>query len=120
MPDSITIPIEISDDNQLLPNIRRSYVIEDEGSLTAFFRMHPHLPQLLIDAVPRLSRFFGNAAILLLVRADEDGWEMAYAIVQWPGEPDDALEALDRFDEAWWLANSDPAGTTLTFTYQLI
>lgn len=45
---------------------------------------------------------------------------MLYASVQWPGEPEDAMKALNAFDAAWWLNNSYPAGANLTFTYRLV
>lgn len=45
---------------------------------------------------------------------------MLYVKAMWPGEPRDALAALDQFEDVWWIANSYPAGTTLTFTYSLV
>jgi hypothetical protein len=117
--DSQVLRFEAQHD-QLMGEIRRLYVMADERSVADYLRSHRRVPQLLVDAVPSLRRFFENAPISLLAKSDENGWDMLYATVQWPGEPQDALAALDRFDDAWWLANSYPAGTTLTFTYKLV
>ncbi len=106
--------------DQLMDEIRRLYVMPDERSVSDYLRGHRRVPQLLADSVPQLRRFFGDAVLSLRATSDENGWDMLYAIVQWPGEPQDALTALDRFDDAWWLANSYPAGTSLTFTYKLV
>jgi hypothetical protein len=96
------------------------YVIHDEPSVLNYLRTHRRIPQLLVEAIAQLRLYFGNPPISLSTKTDENGWEMLYAAVQWSGAPKRALAALDRFDDAWWLANSDPASTDLTFTYELV
>jgi hypothetical protein len=105
---------------KLIDKIRSLYVMRDEASVSDFLRRHRRLLPLLADAEPRLRQFFKDSVLSLRTTTDEHGWEMLYALVQWTGEPDDALRALDAFDDAWWLANSYPAGSSLTFTYRLI
>jgi len=106
--------------SELINEIRRLYVIEDEASVSEFLRRHRRLSQVLVDAEPHLRQFFKDAVLVLRTTSDEHDWDMLYALVQWSGEPDDALLALDAFDDAWWLANSYPAGSFLTFTYRLV
>jgi hypothetical protein len=105
---------------KLIDKIRSLYVMRDEASVSDFLRRHRRLPALLADAEPHLRQFFKDSVLSLRTTTDEHGWEMLYALVQWAGEPDDALNALDAFDDAWWLANSYPAGSSLTFTYRLV
>jgi hypothetical protein len=105
---------------KLIDKIRSLYVIQDEAFVSEFLRDHRLLPLVLVDAEPHLRQFFKNSVISLRTISDEHGWGMLYAFVEWAGEPDDALHALNAFDDAWWLANSYPAGSALTFTYRLV
>jgi hypothetical protein len=106
--------------DQLMSEIRRLYVMVNETSVSDYLRSHRRVPPLLVNAVPQLREFFGNVTLSLFATSDENGWDMLYAAVQWRGEPQEALAALDRFDDAWWLANSYPVGASLTFTYKLV
>jgi hypothetical protein len=106
--------------HKLIDKIRSLYVMQDDASVSEFLRRHRQLPQVLADAEPHLRQFFKDSVLSLRTTSDEDGWEMLYAFVQWAGEPGDALRALDAFDDTWWLANSYPVGSNLTFTYRLI
>jgi hypothetical protein len=105
---------------QLANKLRLLYVMHDETSVLSYLRTHRRIPELLVEAIAQLRLCFGDPPISLSAKTDENAWEMLYATVQWSGEPKDALAALDRFDDAWWLANSYPAGTALTFTYELV
>lgn len=119
--ETVTAPVAIVDMNhQLRDDIRRLFVVADERSVFDYLRSHRRVPSLLIESVPHLRRLFGDAALSLRATSDEDGWDMLYATVRWAGEPEDALRALDRFDDEWWLAHSYPAGKSLTFTYDLV
>jgi hypothetical protein len=105
---------------KLIDKIRSLYVIQDEPFVFEFLRDHRLLPQVLVDAEPHLRQFFKNSVFSLRTISDEHGWDMLYSFVEWAGEPGDALHALNAFDDAWWLANSYPAGSGLTFTYRLV
>jgi hypothetical protein len=104
----------------LVTEVRRYYVMPDELSVRDFLRNHRRIPPLLLEALPHLRRFFANTIFTLRATSDENGWQMLYVGALWPGEPRDALAALNQFDDAWWIANSYPAGTSLTFTYKLV
>jgi hypothetical protein len=106
--------------NQLIDCVRKLYVMQDERSVIDYLRAHRRLPQLLVLAEPHLRKLFEEAVFSLRAATDAQGWEMLYASVQWPGDPGDVLNRLGAFDDSWWLANSSPAGNTLTFTYTLI
>lgn len=105
---------------KLTDKIRSLYVIQDEETVSDFLRRHRQIQPALVDAEPYLRKFFKNSVLSLRATSDEQGWEMLYAIVQWEGDPVAAQHSLDYFDDAWWLANSYPAGSNLTFTYRLV
>ena len=104
----------------LVEQIRSLYVINDEVDVCGFLNRHRHLPPVLVAAEPYLRRIFKASVISLRATSDEYGWEMLYASVHWSGEPKDALQDLNAFDDEWWIANSCPAGSNLTFTYRLV
>jgi len=103
----------------LIEKIKSVYVLEDEVAVWEFLNTHRRLAPVLVLAEPHLRRCFGDAVLSLRSNSDEHGWEMLYTFVQWPGSPEQAMQALDAFDDEWWLANSYPAGSNLTFTYRL-
>jgi hypothetical protein len=108
-------------DHQLLVSeVRRHYVMSTESSVSDFLGSHRRIPPLLLAALPHLRECFGNSVFSVHATSDENGWKMLYVSALWPGEPRDALAALDQFDDAWWIAHSYPAGTALTFTYKLV
>lgn len=104
----------------MIGRLRNLYVLEDEQQTMGFLNGHRSIPQLLVDAEPQLRRFFQNAVLSLRTSSDDHGWEMLYVLILWAGGPDEAIRALDSFDDAWWLAHSYPAGSSLTFTYRLV
>lgn len=105
---------------QLIERIRVLYVFQDEETIAGFLRSHRRIPILLINAEPQLRRVLGHVVLSLRATTDEHGWQMLYVSALWPGEPEEALRALDSFDEKWWLAHSYPVGSSLTFTYRLV
>jgi hypothetical protein len=105
---------------KLIDKIRSLYVMQDDASVSDFLCRHRRLPPVLAEAEPHLREFFKDSVLSLRATSDENGWEMLYAFVHWPGEPNDAMHALDAFDDTWWLANSYPVGSSLTFTYRLV
>jgi hypothetical protein len=109
-----------SDHNALSERVQTLYVVHDVDKVTAFVKAHRRIPLLLSQAEPYLRKFFGQSIIQLHLSSDENGWEMLYVTILWSGDPEAALVGLDRFDDAWWIANSYPAGTYLTFTYRLV
>jgi len=96
------------------------YQTPEDPSVATFLQEHPALPQLLLQAAPKLKRCFGNAALTLRAPVDEDGSQTLYAVVLWPGDVTEVRRALDKFDDSWWIANSGHAAAFLSFTYELI
>jgi hypothetical protein len=96
------------------------YRMPDDASVTQFLKENHAASPLLILAAPKLRKHFGDAAVALRALMDEDGSQTLYAVVLWPGDVDGVRQALDRFDDAWWIASSGAAACGLTFTYELI
>src|SRR5271170_3104226 len=107
-----------ADHRALVNEIRKSYVLPKDSSVADFLDAHRTIPALLIQAVPHLREFLGNTVFALRAASDEYGWEALYADALWPGDAHDAAVAIDRFEDAWWIANSHAASGSLTFTYR--
>src|ERR1700685_1601928 len=104
-----------------LNELRRLYVLPAGSSVTGFLRKHRTIPQLLVLAAQQLKWYFGADTVLTLrAPIDESGSRSLYAVAMWPGSVRDAKTALDKFDDAWWIANSRQALGDLYFTYELV
>jgi hypothetical protein len=104
-----------------LTELRKQYVFPVDSSVVDFLRQHRTIPQLLVLAAPQLKSHFGTDAVFTLkAPPDESGARTLYAVVMWPGRVRDAKNALDKFDDAWWIMNSRQASGNLYFTYELV
>ena len=108
------------DHRKIIETLRSLYVFQDDATISQFLQSHKTVAPVLAEAERHLRQFFGDAILVLRSTTDDQGWDMLYATVQWPGEPADAVIALNAFDNAWWLANSYPVGSNLTLTYRLV
>jgi hypothetical protein len=109
-----------NDYKKVIDTVRSLYVFLDETNVSEFLLRHRTVSPILAEAEKHLRQFFKDAVFALRTTTDDQGWDMIYATVQWPGEPEDAMSALNAFDASWWLNNSYPAGVNLTFTYRLV
>jgi hypothetical protein len=110
-----------ADHQEIIGEVQKLYVMSNDSSVIAFLDGHRTIPQLLIQAAPRLQEHFGESTVFSLRAViDEYGWQTLYAVIVWPGKVDDVVMALDRFEDEWWIANSTPASGSLTFTYELV
>lgn len=104
-------------DHRLIEHLADVYALQDGLKVRAFLRRHPYLVPLLIDARQMISRHFGDEALVTLeVVQDpesEDDPELVAQIHTSAGSSE-ALHALQRFDEEWWLGALDRARCKLT------
>lgn len=104
-----------------IDEIRKIFVMQDNIGVTSFLHDHRTIPQLLLQAVPHLKERFGSDTVFVLrALIDESGFSDLYAVAMWPGKAHDAIEALDRFVDQWWIGNARPAAGYLNFTYELV
>ena len=105
----------------LLSEVRRGYVFPANSSVTTFLAEHRTLPPLLLEAAPRLKACFGAQAVFALrAPIDDSGSQTLYVVAIWPGNVREVREALEKFDDAWWIQHSREASGYLTFTYELV
>src|SRR5271165_2545113 len=98
--------------------LRISYVFADE-SVANFLSRHRAFPSVLSEAIAPLKKCFGTDKIFRLeVSADEDELRTLYVVVRWTASPQEAVAAIDRFDDEWWLEHMSPAVSTLSFTFE--
>jgi hypothetical protein len=110
-----------ADHEALIVEIGRHYVMPAKSPVLDVFRSYRTIPQLLIEAVPRLWESFGIDAVFnLRVLIDESGSRTLYAVAMWAGSAKDVSIALDQFEDGWWILNSRQASGILTFTYELV
>lgn len=104
-----------------LNDLRKHFVLPADLSVLNFLSGHRIIPQMLLQAAPHLRNYFGARAVFnLRAPIDESGSQTLYAVVMWPGNVRDVRQALARFDDAWWIANSRRASGYLAFTYELV
>jgi hypothetical protein len=105
----------------VLNDVRKHYILPADASVRDFLTEHRAIPQILLEAVPRLKAYFGGNAIFnLRAPIDEAGSRTVYAVAMWPGELRDVRDALAKFDSDWWMARAGQAAGYLTFTYELV
>jgi hypothetical protein len=105
----------------LISALRRRFVFPADSSVTDFFSRHRTVPAILLQAEPYLRKHFGNEAVFnLRAPIDDSGSQTLYSVVMWPGPVRAVRQALERFDDEWWIPNSRQALGYLTFTYELV
>lgn len=105
----------------LLAEVRRQYVLPADSSVVTFLTKHRALPPILLEAAPELRACFGAEAVFTLrAPIDDSGSQTLYAVAMWPGNVRDVRDALEKFDDTWWIEHSQPASGYLTFTYELV
>jgi hypothetical protein len=105
----------------VLDEVRRSFVLPADSSVSAFLSGHRIIPQILLESAAHLEACFGTGTVFSLrAPIDESGSQTLYVVAMWSGNVRDVRQALARFDEAWWIAHSRQASGNLAFTYELV
>ena len=106
--------------DQDLVELRKSYGFPANDSVLKFLENHRAVSAVLLAAAPRLREYFRRDSILNLeVSTDEDESQTLYAVIIWHESVHTAAQALDQFEENWWLDQMTPNTTDLAFTYRL-
>lgn len=110
-----------SDQDALLAEIRKVFVTPADSPVARLLFERRALPEVLLQATPQLKACFGPETVFALrAPIDESGWRTLYAVAIWHGSVRDVRNALERFDNTWWIAHSRQAAGYLTFTYELV
>jgi hypothetical protein len=100
-------------------HLKTMYRFQDDESVGAFLSCHPSAACILINALPKLKKFFGDDVVFRLqVMKEDDELQILYAVAVWRGRVEDAVAALENFDENWWI-DQPTRVLALTFTYEL-
>jgi hypothetical protein len=118
---ALQAPSVFAGGDALLGKVRKYYVLPSDSSVVRFLSEHQTLSPLLLEAVPYLKSSFGEHAVFSLrAPIDDSGSQTLYAVAVWSGSAQSAREALEYFDDRWWIKNSQTALGHLTFTYELV
>lgn len=109
-----------ADHQAMLGEVARCYVMPKDNSVRRFLNAHRALASILLQALPRLRDQFGDTVFALRQTSDEDGWQNLCIDAIWSGNAAEAYAAIDRFEDAWWVANSHMGAGRLIFTYRLV
>lgn len=96
------------------------YQFVDYSRVARFLEENPYLVSLLLEALTPLQTYLPGASLSLEVVIDPDARKGDEFVVtarrDWKVE--EALEALDKFNDAWWLDNIQRAADKVTFTVE--
>lgn len=103
-----------------LDQLKTLYVFPPGNALDVFLANHRSLVTVLRDAVNPLKDAFGAKSIFRLeLSIDDDDSTMLYGVAVCHSTVREAAEALDRFEEDWWLDHMTRDTVDLAFTYKL-
>ena len=96
------------------------YSFRGHIEVARFLRQHPSLVSPLLEAPKVASRYFGRVPLALEVFRDPEahGHRQLFALIETGLDGDAALEALERFDEEWWLDALPRTDYRLAFTLE--
>jgi hypothetical protein len=110
-------PTAISASPPTLERIEVLFDVEDAPAVRSYLGKHPYLVPLLIDVHQVVPRYFPNRTrICLQLLTDRDDGDHVdfFAIIETDLSEDKALQALDKFDDEWWLATAVQGSGLLT------
>jgi hypothetical protein len=110
---SVTIPIAPGD----LAQIEQAYILAERDEVIQWLEQYPFLVPLLLEARDKLRTYFADAEVSLAVVVDPEmiGYSQLVAFIIPKAAPDDAVDQLEQFDQAWWLDNGEQAQDKLEF-----
>jgi hypothetical protein len=95
-------------------------ILSDDRTMIELLEAEPALYSLLIEAVEPLRQAFGDKRLIYIrvLSSDEDSILKVTVrlLANFGDNPEDALQA---FDEEWWLKNCHRSGGTLVFDYEM-
>jgi hypothetical protein len=105
---------------EIITILKRLFVFTEQEEVEAFLRSNRVLTTILIDSATPFAEAFPKTPIALDVMTEEGAPRTIYALALWHGERSTAKQALNAFDERWWLANMRKAAGRIVFDYELM
>jgi hypothetical protein len=109
--------------SDILLRLEANYSLRVGGGVRSFLERHSFLVPLLLQTSAKIREFFGSSSkIVLEVSLDPDDgtYRELWARVQTRLAPSDALSALTRFDEEWWLEASASSNNLLNINLEYV
>lgn len=101
-------------------SLDEAYVLENRDTVLQFIDRY-HLIGILLQAIEPLREAFTQRSVKTLsLLTDEDGFETLFCLIMTPGDVEEAVQALKRFDQDWWLARSHHVSGRLNFDFELV
>lgn len=100
----------------------RHYILVNSATLESYLKSHRALPSLLIDVASNLRTVFGDdpGLLKLEVISAEGESPMLRVAVTWHDSLASGEEALQKFDDNYWLANCRRANGNIVVDYELV
>lgn len=106
--------------SDIFGRLDEAYVLENRDTVLQFIERH-HLVGILLQAIEPLQEAFTQKSVKTLsLVTDEDGFETLFCLIMTPGDVQEAVQALKRFDQDWWLARSHHLSGRLNFDFELV
>ena len=92
-------------DSSLLEVQREFHLKEKRVEVLSFLETNPFLIPLLLETYSNIQQDFPTSAILLRVDTEPEEFDTRQLVASITTDmaPDDAVDALTRFDRRWWL-----------------
>lgn len=108
--------------NNVFYRLEALYTFRERVKVKSFLERNFFLTPLLLQASDRIREFFGSSTVALEVSTDPDdgNYQELWARIQTNGAPADALSALTRFDDEWWLDASASSQNLLNIKLEYV
>ena len=101
---------------RLFPTLAAFYAIATPIAIDNFLQRHTQVLGLLFSAFPRIKAAWGDEAEAELAVVEDPEGGFPLLMVRIISDNPDAYEALEKFDEEWWLDNIRDAEGLLNFS----
>lgn len=102
--------------------LEQVYSVRDSVNVRAFLVRYPFLISLLLEARPKISKYFPGKDVSLRVVADPEVTEdeQLMVLVIETSSPDEVYGRLERFDNDWWVGAVDRAEGKLCIDVEFV
>jgi hypothetical protein len=106
--------------SSILEALQDAYVIVDRDEVAPFIEQN-QLTSILKEARGPLVAAFGQVTVkTLTIVEDDEGARTLFCLIMYPGDMQEARQALKAFDNNWWLQRSNRFASKLNFDFELI
>jgi hypothetical protein len=105
---------------EVLAKVKKLFVFMEQKEIETFLRSNRSLAAILIDSAGPFAEAFPQTPIALDIMTEEGATRTIYALALWHGDRAKARQALNTFDEKWWLSNMRKAAGRIVFDYELM